>query len=576
MTTQPQASEFAPIDDPLYTLSSVPVPVDKDTMHRTETVIYPNCGQALVTAPFNDATGGKPNLEFDIEMRGRTWGNLALKLGMVFTLRGNPAAALPTTATDQEIDAIQGRPYNAPSWNMVASLIKDISLEIGGVEIWSARSDHYLEDFTARLLRNYSYEALNERSDMLFTPIGSRTYTIGHSGEENTLYQAAAVAHRSDVVPTGFGHLSGPWFGYVKPAAEDQVNPLLCNNTFFGYNPESNQYTQDPALKERVKRWASGNTHQRVITKLIPFQDLFPRIPNHIFKNVRNVKVKITWNPTMDLLEHFCIVGAAGTAAAHLATHGDVRLINAAVVTDMYFATPAQAAESVTEKQEASAESADILRMLATRVDPIVAPASGSSVRISGVANFDSLMVIQPARGWRNLTAADTTVREYQSTGEFLLFGCSNNAASTMKLRADEPVAAGTSEPVTKVYMTYDGVTYPGSEHIECSQTVNGAVCFNPIPAYREYVKACARTSRVDTAPAIPLEIFATTMPFIYIKPWADNAIHLNTYASDIQLYITGGTSWADKTGGNMLSIVVFHHKVFRIGVNGIPKLVSM
>ena len=573
MTTQPQASDFAPIDDPLYTLSSVPIPVDKDTLHRTETVTNPNFGQALVTAPFNDASGGKPTCEFDIEMRGRTWGNLALKLGMVFTERGNSAAALPTTETTQAIGVIQGRPYNAPSWNMTASLISQISLEIGGVTIWECKANHYLEDFTARLLRNYSYEALNERSDMLFTPIGARTYTVGHAGEAATLAQAAAVAHRSDVAPTDFGHLSGPWFGYVKPAAEDQLTALLCNNTFFGYNPESNQYAQDAALKERVARWATGNTHQRVITKLIPFQDLFPRIPNHIFKNVRNVKVKITWTTSMDLLEHFCIVGDAATSAAHLATQGDVRLINAAVVSDLYFATPTQATESVTEKQEAGPESADLLRMLATRVEFVELPASGSSVRIPGVANFDSLMVLQPARGWRNLTGANTTVREYQSTGEFLLFGCSNAAASAIKIRADEPAAAGTSEPITKCYMTFDSVTYPGSEHIECTQTVNGAVCFNPIPAYREYVKACARTSRVDTAPAIPLEIFATTMPFIYIKPWADNAIHLNTYTGDIQFFVTGGSQWTAKQ--NQVAAVVFHYRVFRIGVNGIPKLVS-
>jgi hypothetical protein len=143
-----------------------------------------------------------------------------------------------------------------------------------------------------------------------------------------------------------------------------------------------------------------------------------------------------------------------------------------------------------------------------------------------------------------------------------------------MKLRADEPAVAGTSEPATECYMSIDGVSYPGSQPVRLTQTTNGRVCFDPVPAYREYLKAIARTSRVDTAPAIPYEIFASTMPFIMIKPWSDNGVHLNTHTSDIQFYITGGSSWVRPTG-NQISVVVFHLKVFRIGVDGIPKLVS-
>jgi len=142
------------------------------------------------------------------------WGTMALAVEMVFTLHGTTTAACPTVGAGVNAAAantVYNRPANCPSWNLVGALIDSITLRISGTEIYKCTAGHYLEEFTARLLARYGHDALESRSDMLFTPICTHRYTVGTPRAVGAAAVAPGADHFHDIVPLGAGHLSTPF-----------------------------------------------------------------------------------------------------------------------------------------------------------------------------------------------------------------------------------------------------------------------------------------------------------------------------------------------------------------------------
>jgi len=166
-----------------------------------------------------------------------------------------------------------------------------------------------------------------------------------------------------------------------------------------------------------------------------------------------------------------------------------------------------------------------------------------------------------------NNPGAGDVVLTCQSLGEFLLFGNSNNVTAQIKLSADQPAAAGTSEPISSVQIQFNGVQYP-SVPLSVTKTVNGGVALDATQLYQEYLKAIARVGRRDVTPAIPYDVFKTTMPFIYFRPFADDGVKLSNEGHTLIIRMNGGSTHQNLQSQN-LSIVVFEYKTFIIRPDG-------
>lgn len=566
MTSHPSSEVFRPIDDPIYQLSSQPLAVDKDTVHRTASYVNAQTnGSATLLNPLNSTSGTKTTFTVNNPSGSKLrWGTMGLAVEMVFHQLATAAtatavataAAVPTIAVT---NVISPQPANAPSWNMIASLINSATLKISGVEVY--KSTNFLAEFTARLLRHYDYDALNHRDEMLFTPVGSMNYCIGSAADATAV--PADATHVLNIYPEALPHMSASYFNAVQTAGP--IAPV----TFAGLNPSTNPLAADALLRERARRWCSGNTHQRTITKIVSFLDLFPRISDCVMRNLRQFEIEIEWARTTDLLEHTAVVGTIGAdganAAARTATHGAVSATRCFIITDAYAMAPTQAQEVVSEKVDGQN---DQFMILSTRTSSNVY-ASGSDIVLPSIRHFDSLMIMQPARDYRTAATADETARIYQSTGEFLLFGNSNGTA---KLTADEPAAAGTAEPISSVQLSYSGVDYPSSP-IEIGRTTNGAVAADFARLYQEYIKGIARIGRRDVAAAVPYAMFKSTMPFVYLRPFSDDAVKQSAEGKDLTVRIRGGSALT--APANTINLVVFYMRAFSISPDGVCREIS-
>ena len=189
----------------------------------------------------------------------------------------------------------------------------------------------------------------------------------------------------------------------------------------------------------------------------------------------------------------------------------------------------------------------------------------GSDITIPSVKNFDSVMILQLARDKTNGNA-DTNLCAFGSTGEFLLFGNSAATDAKIKIRADDPVGtpAGTVAGISSVYISIGGIQYP-SQPIDVSRSTGSVDCLEPSGLWHEYGKGINRYARREVAPAIPYDMFRTTMPFIYLRPWASDAPKPSAEGKDLIIRMRGGVA------GN-ISVVVFTYHVHTLAADGVAK----
>lgn len=465
------------IDDPIYSVTSQPVPVDKDTSSRAADFISAAAnGTGGTTAATCLNRGVKTTFTFAQDPGTRLrWGGLALRLQMRFGTT-NLAGACPTTVG-------AGWFMNSPPPFLVGSLIRGITLQINGNQVWTADAGNYYHDFVARLLRYYDYETLQQAGQMLFTPFGGTRYDARAGG-------ATAVTDDLILPVTG---------------ATNAIDPKTVARGM--------QYCAGPA----------SNT--RVITKIIPFTDLFPRLPDACLKNLRTIKIDIDWENNQDLLDH------RSTLAADQAF---VYLTEADILVDKYIMGMSQTASALSEKVSGEL---DYIPYLSTRVHAY--DYNGADYIIPGVKSLDTVLIFQPARGISNGVAANDEC-SFASASQFVMFG--NVAGTTIKdvkHRMDDPAAlpVGSVAGLTSAQIVYSGQAYPQSP----VQITNGAGSFDASGLYYEYLKAVNKHGSRSMQAAVPYDVFRTTMPFICFRPFASDAPKPSTEGRDLTIRLRGG-----------------------------------
>jgi hypothetical protein len=151
-----------PVRDPIYDCTKQPIAIDGDTLARTSiTYSAQTNGSATLLDPLNATSGSKTTI-FVMGANSSQpfrWNTMALRMRMVFhKLADTTAAAQSTSSTDAATGTPQAMPYNSPSWNMVGALINQIKVSINDTEVWSSIPTSFLSDWTARLIRNHTYD----------------------------------------------------------------------------------------------------------------------------------------------------------------------------------------------------------------------------------------------------------------------------------------------------------------------------------------------------------------------------------------------------------------------------------
>ena len=535
-----------PIHDPLYDCTKMAVGNDGDTLARSSiTYSAQTNGSASLTDPLNSASAVKTTL-FALGASTTSpfrFNTMGLRLKMLFHKLGDPTTSAPAAATSAVNNLADAMPFNSPSWNLVGSLINQIKLSINDTEVYSCTPTYFLQEFTARLIRNHTYDSLESSDHMLFTPCFDRDYT------------AASQAGNAAVEPTTAGtHTIAPaTYPSVSTSYSRYIGDNSGVNQFYGYMAQVNPFGASPQTIERAKRWIWGSSTQyRTITKIIPFADLFPRFPDSLITNIRQIRIEIIWNSTTDLLDHFALGAPSTTDAA-------VSVFSCDILSDTYIPQAQQFNASVDEKLKGES---DKCAFLSTQVFNLTYN-PGTDLIIPGLSNFDSCVVMQTARGLSN-GQLTTAIRTYNSNGQTLIFGNSATAtANTIKLRADDPTPTD-SLPITSAQIQFAGRLYPSST-IQTVQTSNVTQCFDPTQLYLEYRKFCGKLARRDLSAAVPMWAFKGSFPFIAIRPWSDNGFHLSS-GGDLILRMQGGTA-------GPVQIVVFRVVIAEISSDGVVSI---
>lgn len=464
-----------PAPDGLYSMINQKAFVNADTMHRSSNIqVAMEGGTALLgNGALNNPNGGATTTIKVLDSPGSKLrlGGVAIRIRGVIHDQGNTGATAPAN-------------NNVPSWCNIARAINKVTISVnastGAGTFYSSTDGHFLEEFIARCLTQYTWQQLSSMSETLFLPMDDRTYITGDP--------ANAAGAPTDV------------------AALERYNNYTLNTL---------------------------NTHTIQVTKVIPLSLLcgFPR--DGICKNLREITIEIRWNAGIDILDHYTSV------AANLA---DYTITGCDALTDHYLPSGDQlVANAISRAPDSIDKDFDILPFLHADFHT-VNYAPGSEIVIPNVKSFHSVMIFQLANGMNN-GQAGADLRNYYGSGQFMFGGNSAANATLVRTRAFHPagVPAGSIVGWTSAQIQFQGADYP-NQAMALSATSNGILAPDFTQAYFEYLKAIGRAGRKDTGGAIPFDVFRSTMPFLMFKPFADTP-KMPGSAGDLIIRLAGGVA---------------------------------
>lgn len=517
MSSAPATALYNPVHDPIFSVLSKQVAIDADT-HKKATRKIPATAGGYGSAGSASRLNGK-RTEFNwsngtnFKLR---WDTTRLNVGVKFI----EADATVATAVDV-----------APSWNLLGKLIKEITLNFDGhgTAIYTKSNGQFKACFTARLLRHYTIDELNKMSSFLFTPVtGDQVYLRQEA-------DSAKYANGGDVLKsTSADYVQIGVSGTAcTPAVATGANAFF--DAKFGYG----------GAEERARRYIGSNSHLRTHVLSVPFADLFPRFQG-VPKNLRSVQMSIEWNDDTDILE-----------MARADATGVVHIVSCDVTTDDYIQSTGQTIEAMKEKKEEATP--DNISFIDT--DIMRYQWQASDIIKPSVRNLQDVMIMQFADEVKNVdgTAGST----YQSCGQFLLCNGQGLSASYARASTDE-VNTNVADCPSSIQIEYGDVQYPSSP----LNMLNGHH-FDASGVYYEYLKALGKVAdRLNGSP-LSRDVFASTMPFIWLRPFANDAVKLSD-AKDLIIKMSGSSSNVNttlKTGD--IDVIVFQLKSFRIDVDG-------
>jgi len=568
-----------PISDPLFetTLHKARIPTSTNMRESSNFVVGNGMGSR--DQPLNGPN--RRTCSFNMsgtQLKSLRFNSCALRMDMIFCKENDPNASLPTTrSTNLPLNAIPETNFNVPSWEMTGNLIEQVELYINGGLIYKS-SENYGQEFTAGLLRNHSYESLNSLEHTLFCPVFDSSYTAATDQDD---IRVDAIAHTEAENPAGaIVEIESNHFA-PRPIASVGVSPakpyILGQNeeepvagaeatfdadTIPGVNYRLNKFADGDNLRKRAELWCRGpNTHLKVITKIITFADLVPRLPDGVFRNMRSLRLDVKFSNTYDHLMHTTTLIPTGDDpatrlqpayalgqinAAGRTYRGECRVTRADLLLDYFHPDAISEINSVTDKVEGKD---DIIPMLVPQLSQWNFVA-GSDLVLPHYNNVDSVLIWKPLRNTfdarRTVAAPEALV--YQSNGQFALF-------NTTTTTADSTEANSTF--IRGVQVRFNQIPYPQS----MLETVSGNF-FNATRLYYEYRRAIRRLNRIDGSPSIPFEYFAKTMPMIWLRPFQDHAPAVN---QKCQLTI----SCTDGTSEPNVSVIIWRYKIVRLTADG-------
>lgn len=521
------------VHDPIYSVLNKQVAVSQDTLKKaTRRIPASSNGSGSIAVPLN---GLQTVFNFsngtNYKMR---WDTTRLNVGGVFT-----AMAAVTTAV-----------ACSPPWNLFGQLIDEIALNFNGhgTAIYTKTGANlYKACFTARLLRHYTMEQLEKMSDFLFTPIeGDKYYLRAHVNETE-------FANDGNVIKSDGA-------AYIQFANADGAAAIADPAAAFWSKDKS---SLSGGAAERQRKYIGADSATRTQFLSIPFADLFPRFQG-VPKNLRSVQIMIKWAPIANIHMEYanCANANAGGVIQPNTSTGTFRITSCDIVTDDYVMSAGQSMESVQEKLEAEP---DNIAFMDTEV--LLRDWTANDIILPSKKNLDSLMMIQFSDDVHNLAETNGQYNwRYQSSGQFLFFNGQAAANNVFRLSSDIITANTTVNP-TMLQIEYGDVQYPNNP----IQLLTGSATthFKSDELYYEYIKAFGKVGDRVTGQPMSKDLFCSTMPFVFLKPYSNEAIKLSD-TRDLVIKMTGASgNVSTAPGAARFSIILFSPKFWRIAVDG-------
>jgi hypothetical protein len=530
----PESEFFTTVRDPIYSVSQKPVAVDSDTI-RKSTRIIPASADGSASTLAGSLNGRRTVFNFSNGTNQRMrWDTTVLEVDLQWSTAAGGFAASAVNC--------------APSWNLFGRLVDAIKLNFNGsgVEIYNKSGGYYLPDFTARMMRYYNLEQLNKKDDCLFTPIDDYEYLWARADSEK--YDNNGDNMQSSTDPDEYVKFDHAQIGAVGVCEIAVAEPCTFTNKRLTTNLTS--------AKLRYFRYIAdddiaGTNRERVHTLRVPFIDLFPRFQG-ILKNLRSVQLEIVWTAQKEILEY---IGSDGDGAVHV--------MNARIVTDDYVMSSGQTMENLSDKMQGEADNISFL-------DPVVHRRqwTGNDLIITAQRNVDSVMLFQIASQCSLDTAADVYARSH---GQFFLFNSEADAAAHYRVSsAGAAVLANSWKiPPASIQLIYGDIQYPQSPlDIVKTATDGGSAGLNVAGMYNEFLKMQGKAGDRLNGYPITTALMGRTMPFISLKPFANDAIKLSDSKDIILRMPSAGTTPAREVNKNCW-VILFELASFKINVDG-------
>jgi hypothetical protein len=370
-----------------------------------------------------------------------------------------------------------------------------------------AELQHHL---ISTILRLYPLETLNNRGDVLFTPIGSENYTFK---------KANSVEYDPAILTDRFG---GPLpklldNSYLKLVGGGGVANLAAVNAADTFaNTIASPYTRefDPIKKKRWENYVIGgaNSHLHPIPVSIPFGVLFGISGLSSNLNKVTISFRLNANATNGNCEVLEKIGSADD--------GIMRVSRLFLTLDIYNPSITEVSTQTAEKAEGQT---DLLTYFDTNYQEITPTGGENIATFVGQRDVQSVMLYQIAQG---LTNVDATVT-YSSPFEFFI-GNHIAASNAAVDRSDHYYLETQGLPMDDIAIEYGSIMYPAERLKTTMATSAPGDAFNPLPAFNEYLKATGKGPILDYTTGtnfVSYDMFKKTMPFVLISPWSRNGV---------------------------------------------------
>lgn len=306
---------------------------------------------------------------------------------------------------------------------------------------------------------------------------------------------------------------------------------------------------QDTSPKSYLRNdnWIPGLYSDEVI-KTPTFKDLFFSMGSGLPKNIRTVKISLKFKSKIPLgLTTGAVDSICSVHALRIHLH-EYNFSSAAAIT------------ALDSKINGEDE-----HLCFIDVDTRKLPYS-SDMTVPSQKDVQWVAVAQFGHEFTNVYGTVTTTSTLSNCGQlYLLNGYSSvdTVSTAVLLRADKDNTTGCASPPSSAQVQVGGMVYP--YNAMRLQNQGNTSLLDTSELYREYCRGVKKLSGI-LSPAIDEATFKRTMPFLFVKPTANNKL---LQSSDIVVRMPGHSKGSN-TGTSELRILYGKLKAFNIAPSGV------